>query len=139
MEKKPIMNAPRDEIWFRKIYIDLINQHKITTIFRPGARHCNTKKGFCNGETLKIKVLDKVGADWADLSGKTLPDFEHLVQVSETRVCTLGALTKEDFNGSSPDIFDITSLTFHLGAVYNLAPNELHKETVITKTTFKYL
>jgi len=133
------MKAPRDEIWFRKIYVDLLKDQHITTIFRPGARACNTKKGFCSGETLKIKVLDKVGADWADLSGETLPDFEMLVQVVDTKICTIGSLISDDFVGSSPDVFNIESLTYHLGAIYNLTPSEVNNDTVITKTIFKYL
>ena len=130
---------PRDEIWFRKIYSDLIMARKITTIFRPGVRLCNSNKGFCNGETLRIKVIDKVGADWADLHGQTLPDFELKVRVLDTKVCPIGSLTEADFQGSSPDIFNIVSLTYHLGAVYNLAPAELNEKTLITKTTFSYL
>ncbi len=119
--------------------MDLIKDHKITTIFRPGVRLCNSNKGFCNGEVLRIKVIDKVGADWADLHGQTLPDFEFKVQVLDTKVCSIKSLTNEDFQGSSPDISDISSLIYHLGAVYNLSPMELNGETMITKTTFTYL
>jgi hypothetical protein len=110
MEKKLMNKPPRDEIWFRKIYMDLIRDHKITTIFRPGVRLCNSNKGFCNGEVLRVKVIDKVGADWADLHGRTLTDFEYQVRVLDTKVCPIKSLTVEDFQGSSPDISDVSSL-----------------------------
>ncbi len=133
------MKAARDEIWFRKIYIDLIKARKITTIFRPGQRLCNCNKGFCKGERLKIRIIDKVGADWAGVLGQILPDFSQEVQVLETKVITLGSLSADDFLGSSPDINNILSLRYHLGILYNLTPIELDDKAIITVTTFLYV
>lgn len=130
--------TPRDEIGFRKIYTDLIRDKKITTIFRPGERICGVNKGFCEGETVNIKILDKVGADWAYLPPKTISDGQK-VRVVSTVNTTLGALVAGDFKGSSPDIFDKQSLIYNIGIIYNLAPDELADNSVITKTTFVYL
>lgn len=115
----------RDEIWFRKIYLNLIQDRKVTTIFRPHKRLCDDHKGFCDGESLKIKIVDKVGADWANVIGQTLPDFEQEVQVTGIVAVPLGSLTAKDFNGSTPDVFDKQSLIYHLGLLYNLSPVEL--------------
>ncbi len=130
---------PRDEIWFRKIYTDLVRSQKVTTIFRPGKRAANDHKGFFVGETLRIRIIDKVGADWAGVFGQVCPNFEMRVRVLSVTVCLIRELTKEDFKGSTPDILTTEFLIYNLGLLYNLSPNELNQESVITKTTFEYL
>ena len=129
----------RDEIWFRKIYFDAVLAKKVRVIFRPGKRLCGDDKGFCKGEILKIKFLDKIGADWAGLPGQTIPDFEQKVRVIETCVIKLSSLTEKDFEGSTPDIFDKVSLVYHLGLVYNLFLSDLSDDAMITKTVFEYI
>jgi hypothetical protein len=130
--------TPRDEIGFRKIYEDLVYNHEITTIFRPGERTCNLNKGFCEGETINIKILDKIGADWAMLAPKTIPiDKKVLILKAENK--KIGELTQDDFIGSSPDVHDKQSLIYNLGVIYNLPPSELTDDSIVTRTTFRYL
>jgi len=130
--------TPRDEIGFRKIYSDLVREQKITTIFRPGERLCNLNKGFCEGEIVNIKIIEKVGADWATLPPET-STFNQKALILSTVNKEIGAFTKADFVGASPDIFDKQSLIYNLGVVYNLPPSELTDDCIITKTTFMYL
>ncbi len=130
---------PRDEIWFRKVYADIVTNRQVTTIFRPGKRAPNDHKGFFVGETLRIRIIDKVGADWAGVFGQVCPGFEMRVRVLTVTVCLIGELTPEDFKGSTPDVLDTGFLIYHLGLLYNLSPNELNQKSVITKTTFEYL
>jgi hypothetical protein len=130
--------TPRDEIGFRKIYSDLVRDQKITTIFRPGERTCNLNKGFCEGETINIKIIDKVGADWADLPPITEPSDQKALILTVTNK-EVGSLAVDDFTGASPDIFDKQSLIYNLGVIYNLPPSELTDDSIITKTTFSYL
>lgn len=129
--------TPRDEVGFRKIYADLVRDKKITTIFRPGERTCNLNKGFCEGEVINIKIIDKVGADWAELPPETVTINQKALIESVVNK-EIGSLTAEDFHGSSPDIFDKQSLIYNLGVIYNLAPSELTDGSIITKTTFVY-
>lgn len=130
--------TPRDEIGFRKIYENLVRDQKITTIFRPGERTCNLNKGFCEGETINIKIIDKVGADWAKLSPETISLDRKALILSATNK-KIGELTSGDFSGSSPDVFDKQSLIYNLGVTYNLPSSELTDDSIITKTTFKYV
>lgn len=130
--------TPRDEIGFRKIYADLVRDQKITTIFRPGERTCNFNKGFCEGETINIKIIDKVGADWAKLPPETTSFGGKALILTATNK-KISELTEEDFIGASPDIFDKQSLIYNLGLTYNLPPSELTDDSIITRTTFAYL
>lgn len=130
--------TPRDEIGFRKIYSDLVRDQKITTIFRPGERTCNLDKGFCEGETINIKIIDKVGADWAKLPPETI-SFNRKALILTAINKKIGELNSLDFRGASPDIFDKQSLIYNLGVTYNLPPSELTDDSIITKTTFTYL
>ena len=129
--------TPRDEIGLRKIYENLVRDKKITTIFRPGERVCGIDKGFCENEILNIKIIDKVGADWAKLPPQATSCGQ--VRVLNTTNMTIGSLMNNDFHGSSPDIFDKQSLVYNLGIIYNLPPSELTDDSIITKTTFTYL
>lgn len=130
--------TPRDEIGFRKIYSDLVRNKKITTIFRPGERTCNINKGFCEGETVDIRIIDKVGADWANLPPETI-SFDQRVQILSVDNRKISSLVADDFLGSSPDIFDKQSLVYNLGVIYNLPPSDLGDDCTVTKTTFSYL
>ncbi|MBI5077928.1 MAG: hypothetical protein HZB11_00990 [Candidatus Yonathbacteria bacterium] len=130
--------TPRNEIGFRKIYSDLVRGKKITTIFRPGERTCNFNKGFCEGEIIDIKIIDKVGADWANLPPETI-SFNQKAKILTVDNMEIGSLVAGDFSGSSPDIFDKQSLIYNLGVIYNIPPSELTDDSVITKTTFSYL
>ena len=130
---------PRNEIWFRKIYADLIRDRRVTAIFRPGRREDDHAKGFLIGETLRIKIVDKVGADWAGIYGQVRSDFEMTVRVLDIVFKPIGELTAEDFKGSTPDVHDTESMVYHLGVLYNLPPEELTAQTIVTKTTFEYL
>jgi len=129
----------RDEITFRKIYMRLVQTRQVTTIFRPGRRLCNDPKGYCKGEIVTLRVVEKVGADWANVPGELRDDVGEEVQILDVISKPLGLLSKEDFSGSTPDVFDHQSLMYHIGALYNLSPDELDEKTLITKTTFRYL
>ncbi len=138
VHSEPSPVTPRDEIGFRKIYSDLVRNQKITTIFRPGERTCNLNKGFCEEEIVDIKIIDKVGADWATLPPETI-SFNQKAQILSVDNMEIGSLVVDDFRGSSPDIFDKQSLVYNLGVIYNLSPSELADDCIVTKTTFIYL
>ena len=136
MEEKAI--TPRDEIGFRKVYSKLVNDKKVTTIFRPGERLCGINKGFCEDEILNIRIIDKVGADLAQLKPQIVPS-DAKVRVTNTKVTKLAMLTPEDFIGSTPDVYDKQSLIYNLGIIYNIDISEFTDDFVITRTTFTYL
>jgi hypothetical protein len=130
---------PRDEIWFRKIYADLVKARRVTTIFRPGKRLEDDPKGFREGETLQIRIIDNVGADWANLYGEVVKDFVMPVRVVAITARPLGSFTPEDFSGSTPDVYSKESLFYQLGILYNFSPAEIGDDTLITRTRFEYL
>ncbi|MFA6797510.1 MAG: hypothetical protein WCR40_02295 [Candidatus Paceibacterota bacterium] len=133
------LELPRDEIAFRKIYKSLIANKEITTVFRPGKRICGDFRGYCSGEIIKIRIIEKVGADWAILPPKFEEEFIKKIEIIETKSFPIRDLQKEDFNGSSPDVFDKKSLLYQLGIIYNLSVEELQEDSLITKITFKYI
>jgi hypothetical protein len=133
------LELPRDEIAFRKIYKDLIIKNKITTVFRPGKRICGDFRGYCPGEVIKIRVIEKTGADWAMLPPEFEQDFVKKIEMIEIKSLFIKDLKKEDFEGSSPDVFDKNSLLYHLGIIYNLPVEKLQDDNLITKITFKYI
>ena len=127
-----------NEIAFRKIYKNLVEDQKITVIFRPGKRFCGDFRGYCAEQKATIRIIDKVGADWAILPPKFLRGFSKKVTIKETDTKTFAELKKSDFRGSSPDIYDKESLKYNLGIIYNIDENEFTDDFIITKTTFTY-
>lgn len=133
------LELPRDEMAVRKIYKELVDRHKLTTVFRPGKRVCGDFRGYCPNEKIKVRIIDKVGADWAMLPPEFVPDFAKTVEIISTETIPLGELTPEHFKGSSPDVQDKESLIYQLGIVYNLDRQSLPDDVLITRITFRYL
>jgi hypothetical protein len=129
----------RDEITFRQIYTPLIQTKRVTIIFRPGRRLCEDPKGYCKGEIVTLRVVEKVGADWAGVPGILRDDVGEKVEILDVSCVPIGSLTAADFSGSTPDVIDRASLAYHLGVVYNLSPDELDEKALVTKTAFRYL
>lgn len=127
-----------NEIAFRKIYRGLLEQEKITVIFRPGKRFCGDFRGYCEEQEATVRVIDSAGADWAMVPPKFVPDFSKNVIITEVETKTLGELVEADFKGSSPDIHDKESLKYNLGIIYNIDDKEFTDDFVITKTRFVY-
>ena len=129
-----------NDITFRQCYLDEVLAHRVTTIFRPGKRLCGDSKGYCKGQMVTVRVVEKVGADWANVPGLLRDDVAEKAEIIEDPVCMLlGSLTDADFVGSTPDIHDQQSLKYHLGVVYNLAPDQIDEKTRVTRTTYRYL
>ncbi len=124
---------------FRKVYVDLLKAKAITTIFRPGSRLPGTFRSYEPGQIVTIRVIDKVGADWANVAPEFVPDFGLQIEIKKVELLKLGELTANHFEGSSPDIQNVSALKYHLGVVYNLTPDELSDSALITRTTFVYL
>lgn len=129
----------RDEIAFRKVYLPLLQNRRVTTIFRPGRRIFGEHpKGYREGETVTLRIVEQVGADWANLPGLLCDDFGMEVKILKTVPRLIGTLKDPDFLGSTPDVHDLQSLRYHLGLLYNLYPHELGDNAWITQTTLRY-
>jgi len=137
MSKK--LDLPRDEMAFRKIYKDLITRKEITTVFRPGKRLCGDFRSYCLGEIITIRIIENVGADWAEVAPQFETNYGKKIEIIDTTTSKIEDLKKTDFEGSSPDVCDIKSLQYHLGLIYNLSIDEVGMETMITKIQFKYV
>jgi len=137
LEKK--LNLDPNWIAFRKIYKSLIEDKKITTVFRPTARLCGDFRGYCEEQVVTIGIIDKIGADWAQLPPVFLNESFGKIQIIDITAKKIRDLTEDDFFGSSPDVKDKKSLKYHLGLIYNLTHDEVSDESVITKIQFKYL
>jgi hypothetical protein len=127
-----------NEMAFRKVYRNLLENKEVTTIFRPGRRMCGDYRGYCSDQEVTIKIIEKTGADWAMLPPKFVEDFSKIVIIKEVLVKKIGELTEGDFKGATEDVRDITSLKYHLGVIYNLSDEELADDFVVTKTIFEY-
>ena len=124
---------------FRKIYADLLKDRKITVIFRPEKRLCGDFRGYCEGQIVNVGVIEKVGADWGKLPPQFLDESFGKIRIEKMEAKRIGNLKKEDFIGSSPDVFDVTSLKYHLGLIYNLAPRQLTDDSLVTIIKFSYV
>lgn len=128
-----------NEMALRKIYWPLAEAEKITKIFRPGNRPCGRWRGYCSGQKVTIQVLDKVGADWAQLSPRFVDGLSKEVLISEVTVKRIKDLDSADFAGTTPDIYNQDSLRYNLGIIYNLFPEEVGLDSFVTITTFTYV
>jgi hypothetical protein len=133
------LNLRREEIYFRNIYRDLLEHKKITIVFRPGNRLNGHPKGFHLGETVTLRIIEEIGADWAHLAPKLDSKFALKAEITSLEAKKLSELKKRDFEGSSPDVQDVDALRYHLGIIYNLSPKELDPDAIVTKTSFKYI
>ena len=136
--KLNMLNLPKDEMAFRKIYLDLLEQEKITTIFRPGKRDCGEVRGYCPSQLVTAKVLENIGADWAEVPPKFIEGFSKNIVIKSAEVKKIKDFTNADFIGSSPEVHDIKSLKYHLGVIYNLSLSSLSDDALVTKITFEY-
>lgn len=144
LEKKADMQNKKlvlDPNWiaFRKIYKDLIKEKKITTVFRPAARLCGDFRGYCEGQIVTVGIIDKVGADWGALPPVFLDESFGKIKITSAEARQIKELTSDDFIGSSPDVQDTTTLKFHLGIIYNLSPEQVTDDSVVTRIQFEYL
>src|ERR1035437_9116028 len=133
------LNLPRDEMAFRKIYKDLVNSKKITTVFRPGKRLCGDFRSYCLGEKITIRIIENFGADWAKVEPQFDSNFKKQIEIIGTTAVKIKEFKKVDFEGSSPDVYDTKSLQHHLGLIYNLSIEDVGDESVVTKIQFKYI
>lgn len=128
-----------NEMAFRKVYKKLLEQEKVTVIFRPGKRVCGDYRGYCLEQKVTVKLIDKVGADWAMLPPKFLRGFSKNVVITNVEIKKLKDFKKSDFRGATSEIRDRESLEYNLGIIYNIPPEEFTDDFLVTKTTFKYL
>lgn len=128
-----------DQIAFRKIYKDMIREKKITVVFRPAARLCGDFRGYCEGQIVTVGIIDKVGADWGALPPVFLDESFGKIKIISAEARQIKELTSDDFIGSSPDVQDTTTLKFHMGIIYNLSPEQMTDDSVVTKIRFEYL
>lgn len=137
----PGRKPARTEIWLRKIYAPYVENKTLATIFRPERRLLeeNHPKALGVGEHVRVRVIDKVGADWAELYGELLPTPNIPVLITSVAVKRLGEIEASDFAGSTPDVMDIAGLRLQLALIYNLSREELNPDFWVTRTTFRYL
>jgi len=128
-----------NEMAFRKIYWPLIESEQVTKVFRPGDRSCGCWRGYCSGQEIELKVIDKIGVDWARVEPIFDSGLCKKVAIREVIVKRIKDLIDEDFKGATPDVYDQASLRYNLGVIYNFFPEELTDDTPITITTFAYL
>lgn len=137
-ENKRLLLNP-NEIAFRKVYSGLLEKGKISVIFRPEQRLCGDFRGYCTDQNVAIRIIDKVGADWAMIPPTFVSGFSKRARITNVETKKIGELEMVDFNGSSPDIHDRDSLKYYLGIIYNISDKELTDDFIVTKTTFTYL
>ena len=132
---------PRTEIWLRKIYAPFAQDRTLTTIFRPERRLLSEQhpKALGVDETVSIRIIDKVGAEWSGLYGKLLPQPNIPVVITAVTVKQLQEIDATDFAGSTPDVMDLSALKIQLALIYNFSREDLSPEFWITRTTFRYI
>jgi hypothetical protein len=135
--EKPV----RTEIWLRKIHAPFAEDKTLTTIFRPERRLLSEQHPHALGlgERAQIRIIDKVGARWANVSGVLLPTPNMPIVITDVTVKRLGSIEAKDFIGSTPDVKDLIGLKIQLGLIYNLSEEDLNANCWVTRTTFEYI
>ncbi len=136
---KTFLTLNPDEMAFRKIYWSLLSQEKITTVFRPGKRTSGMPRAYVEGQIVKARVIDSIGADWAGVPPQFVSDLSKHIRIEKIQAKKLGELKCADFKGSSPDVMNKLSLRYHLGAIYNLYGEDLEEDAWITIIKFEYV
>jgi hypothetical protein len=125
------LELPRNEMAFRMRYQELLLARRITTVFRPGNRIYPNWRGYLLGETVTARVIQQPGSDALGIP----PRFNALrlpIRITALAVKPVGALGREDFAGSSPDVRDVPALVAHLTAIYGAAADQ------VTRIEFRY-
>ncbi len=128
-----------NEMAFRKIYWPLLADRKVTRVFRPGNRPCGMWRGYCGGQLVIARVLDCIGADWAKVAPQFVEGLEREIKIKEVVIKKISELVSEDYVGATPDIYDVISLQYNLGLIYNLFPEDIGPDSFVTITTFAYV
>lgn len=139
MEKVKKVNPNPNEMFFRKIYWPLLRDGSLNTIFRPGRRLTTEDYGYHEGQLVTVRIITHVGADWAGLQPELSEALTKRIRIKSVVAKKVREVTIEDFNGSSPDVHDHSSLMYHLGVIYNLFPDEIGPDSFVTITKFTYV
>jgi hypothetical protein len=121
---------PRDEIWLRKVYEPEVVSGSLTRIFKPGDRTYPNHKGFKIGEQIKIRVVEIPGNDQTNCV-PIVKNYYRKATIDSIIVTAIDSLKKEDFIGSSKDIYNKNSLRYNLGLLYNDVPESFNKISII--------
>lgn len=130
------MALPRDEMAFRSRYRHLLLRRALTTVFRPGDRVYPNWRGYSEGEIVTARVIAKPGSDELGVA----PKFDNLripIRITKLCVTAIDALGRGDFAGSSPDVFDASSLAAHLFGIYGRPLAVFGNQ--VTRIAFAYL
>ena len=137
-----IVTPPRKEIWVRKFYIDDVTNGTVTTIFRPSRRllHENHPKALGAGEIVKVRVVDKPGADWKKVYGELLLHPNRAAQITDVEVRKFTEFVDPaDFVGSTADVQNNQELRINLAHIYNMAASGFGDHLWVTRTRFEYV
>ena len=130
------MELPRDEMAFRKRYEELLLSRKITTVFRPGNRVYPNRRGYIPGERVTARVIEQCGSDEQGVP-PLFNDIRIPIRITSLTVKTIDGIEKEDFTGSSPDVYDRDSLEDHLEGIYQ-KPIDCF-DGAVTRIQFRYV
>jgi hypothetical protein len=136
-EKEGLFLNP-DEMAFRKIYWPEVQAGRITKVFRPGSRPCGLWRGYCAGQRVRARVIEKIGADWAKVAPVFTDSLYRDIVIEKVEVKKISELEEVDFFGASADMTSSRSLRYNLGLIYNLLPEELSEDSYITIISFNY-
>lgn len=130
------MELPRDEMAFRKRYEELLLTRQITTVFRPGNRVFPNRRGYIPGEHVIARVIERCGSDEQGVP-PLFNDIRVPIRITSLTVKTIDGIEKDDFAGSSPDVYDRGSLEEHLEGIYQ-KPIDCF-DGAVTRIQFRYV
>lgn len=124
---------------FRRIYRLVLLEEQVTVVFRPGRRLPGEYRGYHVGQIVQAKVIDQAGLDRARVAPEFLPYPIKTIRIESIEVRKIGSLGPKDFVGSTSDVFDIASLVYQLGLIYNMDPADLTSDAEVTRIRFSYI
>lgn len=121
---------------FRITYRDLVLSKKLAVVFRP----FNSKylRLYKKGALVEGVIIARPGNFFLNQK-PCLTGDEILLRIKSIRPMLIGSLKNKDFDGSSPDVYNPSSLAYHLGMVYNRPASEFNKHIKIIKIELEYV
>lgn len=124
-----------EDMGFRMAYKNLLQNHQLTTVFRLHSEKYSQlypANRCVNGRIIAIP---------GNAQRNIAPVYDNFVvrmKVIDIRTLRMGDFKKEDFKGSSPDVYDIKSLKWHLALIYNKPVEHFDENTKIVAIELSY-
>lgn len=122
------------ELWFRREYLELIQNKSLLTAVRPGDRRHPRPKSVSINQMARVRIIESPGSE-ADGIMPTFLDFSCFVKITNLFVDRVCKLTTKGLIHCSPDSQTPNDILDHLEKIYQ---KKFSPEDVVTILHWKY-